>query len=272
MLDNLDEFIEATTPIMRKIMGWDSYSISTHLETEGGDLYCPKCQGPRRVKIIGLRAHGLALHLWGIKKSMLAVGPGGQKAVQEKPISDIEPSLFHLECLQCKSRFTVVIYSGLNSGNMAVFPNTTGGLATKNTPKNVRYFLDEAYKAQAGGAVTGAVLLYRAALEQLLTEQSYKKQNITDKIKELEENVKSGTGPKWVHDIDSAYLRVIKDLANEGIHVNSGDTDTLKSFDSNLLADIQLIFVDLLDLVYEKPIRKAEKLKQLQSIQKEANP
>ena len=63
---------------------------------------------------------------------------------------------------------------GERGASLALFPHVGGGIATPNTPPKVSYFLDQAYKAQGGGAITAAVVMYRAALEQILKNQGFK--------------------------------------------------------------------------------------------------
>ncbi len=58
---------------------------------------------------------------------------------------------------------------------LALFPHVGGGIATPNTPPKVSYFLDQAYKAEGGSAITAAVVMYRAALEQILKNQGFKR-------------------------------------------------------------------------------------------------
>jgi hypothetical protein len=254
MLDNISDFTAAVEPLMGE-------NNPLRVAKLNGEMYCPSCQDVRRMEITPISQGQVVKYLW----NQNVFGQGLNPAT-------LNPSTFVLQCLQCETRFSVLLYMGPTGANIAIFPTSVGGLATQNTPKDVAFFLDQAYKAQAGGATTAAVLMYRAALEQLLTDQNYSKKNITDKIKDLEVDIQNGSGPTWVHNIDSEFLRVIKDLANEGIHVNSGDTSTLAALDERLLAELHIVFVDLLDEVYEKPIRKADKLKLLKQAHSQVKP
>ncbi len=94
------------------------------------------------------------------------------------------------------------------------------------TLQRMYYYLDEAYKAQCGGATSAAIVMYRAALEQLLTEQGFAVDNCAKKIQALEANA-----PRWADNIEPEILKVVKDLGNDAIHVNSGDTHDLAVID-----------------------------------------
>ncbi len=113
--------------------------------------------------------------------------------------------------------------------------------------------------------------MYRAALEQLLTEQGFTTNNCANKIKDLEAQIAAGKSPLWARDFDTQFLKVIKDLGNDSIHVNSGNTDDLAAIDTDLLAVMHTVFTALLDEVYERPARKAQNLKALQSKQSQTS-
>ncbi|MBS1993462.1 MAG: DUF4145 domain-containing protein [Cyanobacteria bacterium SZAS LIN-3] len=270
MLDNLDGFIKALDLQMKSALNLQQVAVAAP-KPEDEQLYCPKCSGFRRMKIIALHPHGIASRVWKQRnQSQLRNIP----AFEIQPIENEQPSMFCLSCTQCDDRFTALIYVGPKGAELAIFSVSAGGLTTRNTDKNVAYFLDQAYKCQGGGAITGAIVMYRAALEQLLTQQGYPTKNLANKIKSLEEDIKNGygSGHKWVHEIDVGFLKVIKDLGNESIHVNSGDTDTLAIIDAKLLAEVQVLFIELLDLVYEKPGQRAERLKMLQDAHSQVKP
>jgi hypothetical protein len=84
------------------------------------------------------------------------------------------PSVFLVRCRQCESGFTALIYGGANGPALALFPECEGGLTTPHTPPAVAYYLDQAARAQAVGARSAAVAMYRAALEHLLFDQGFK--------------------------------------------------------------------------------------------------
>lgn len=263
MLDTLDGFIMAVDSQMRVAHQHLSVEPGPPRNPENENLYCPQCSGFRRMTINALQPHGIAARLWREKNTELIKNNLHVSASLEFE----HPSMFYMNCTQCDLRFSAFVYVGPKGPQLSIFPVSAGGLSTRNTDKNVAYFLDQAYKCQGGGAITGSIVMYRAALEQLLTEQGYSTSNLANKIKVLEEDMKKGigSGPKWIHEIDVAFLKVIKDLGNESIHVNSNDTDTLAALDQNLLIEVQVLFVELLDLVYEKPGQRAERLRMLEA-------
>lgn len=281
MLDDLNDLLEALGPLL--MPEFIEGELRHPIETEDGDMFCPPCQQPRRMKITARVKSGIAARLYEFKypqqrTSIENIGmfttTTSHVQSRDKNVLDLygaEPSLFWLQCVQCKSHYSALIYKGPKGASLAIFPEEHGGLSSLHTPKNVAYYLDEAYKAQCGGAVTAAILMYRAALEQLLTEQGFTTNNCANKIKDLEARIAAGTAPGWTRDFDTQFFKVIKDLGNDSIHVNSGDTDDLAALDSALLADIHTVFTTLLDEVYERPARKAQKLKALQSKQSQTS-
>lgn len=73
------------------------------------------------------------------------------------------------------------------------------------------------------GAYTGAVAMYRTALENLLYDKGYKKGTLKDKIDAFEKNKKNGTAEIWADVVDENILDKIRDLGNWAVHSNKGD-------------------------------------------------
>jgi len=148
---------------------------------------------------------------------------------------------------------------------MAVFSGVAGGLSTAHTPVSIAYYLDQAYKAQSASAHTAAIAMYRAAIEHLLFDQVYKMRQLGQKIAALIQAVEDGGGPQWARKLDMEFLQVLKDLGNYSIHSNDGDVSAQSVFDQSLLAQVQATVLELLEIVYEEPLRRAARLKALTS-------
>jgi Domain of unknown function (DUF4145) len=227
-----------------------------------GEMHCPKCGGNRRMAVQILHASGDLGHRLAPK-----YGPSQSK---DRPIlypGKILPSLLLYKCTQCDTRFTVVVYEGRpGEPHIAIFPSVSGGLATPHTPTNIAYYLDQAQRAGSVTANSAAICMYRAALEHLLFEKGFVKGMLDAKIKELEEQIIAGTPPVWARDLDTEYLRVMKELGNAAIHVNGGDITKQAVFDDCLLVRVEMTFQGLLDLAYEEPIRRIANLSALKSV------
>lgn len=196
--------------------------------------------------------------------SSLLYPPGKQdeRGVRYYDRQSLAPGLFRHSCVHCPARWTALIYNGPNGAALAIFGESHGGLSTPNTPEAV---LDEAYKAQAASANSAAVAMYRAALEHLLFEQGYKMRELGPKLKALKKDVNGGSGPAWAHRLNLSFLSVLNKLGNYSIHPNDGSVEGQQHFDSRFLASVKATFVELLDLVYEDPARRAARLSQLQA-------
>jgi len=158
-----------------------------------------------------------------------------------------------------------VIYVGDTGPRLAIFPSVEGGLSTPNTPAGVRYYLDQAARAHAIGANSAAIAMFRAALDFLLFQQHYQERMLGRKLGKLEADVVAGTAPKWALDLDTEFLTVVKDLGNSSIHPEGDDISKQGSIDTQLYVRVAQTFQELLDLIYEVPVRKAERLDNLRS-------
>jgi hypothetical protein len=104
--------------------------------------------------------------------------------------------------------------------------------------------------------------MYRAAIEQLLHDQGFDTGMLTAKIKalNLEAAIAAGTAPRWAHNLDPAFLKVIKDLSNGSIHPNGGDISKPDALDTALLRHLHETVLEVLDLVHEQPAQRAKRL------------
>jgi hypothetical protein len=65
--------------------------------------------------------------------------------------------------------------------------------------------------------------------------------------------------------VDPDYLNVIKDLGNASLHTNEGDIEKQRVFEAKLIREVQALFLELLDTIYEQPERKKQRLTGLKS-------
>ncbi len=205
-----------------------------------GEMYCPGCGDTRRMD----------MHLRYRSESS-----------NPKP-----PVLATLHCVQCDTQFTAVIYEG-GDGNshLAMLPATNGGLTTPHTPEGVAFYLDQSQKSQSLGANSAAVAMFRGALDQLLFEQGYKAGTCGKKLNDLEAAIASRSAPKWGYELDTEFLKVMKELGDGSIHPNDGDVKQQAKLDNELLSKLKHTFLMLLFVVYELPHEKQERLTALKS-------
>ena len=212
----LDDFEEFTTACREHSQAFDANKQN---DFSVGDLYCPVCGGPRRVTVYVLYPlkHGGVFYNEGQEPQQLA--------------KQIEPALFVMQCLQCHTLFTAVLFEG---------------------PPGVAYYLDQAQRSQNVGANSAAVAMHRSALEHLLHEQGYEMRMLGPKIAALEAGIKDGSAPRWARELNREYLTVIKRLGDAAIHPGEGDVDRQVALDNALLRQLRVTFSELLQVVYER--------------------
>lgn len=210
------------------------YKDENTIYQNAGMLHCPVCGDDRRVHLTVLRKRDRSL------KNL--------------------PILSTLQCVQCDTNFTAVLYQGPEGTSLAVLPSTYGGLTTPHTPKGVAYYLDQAQRAKAVGANSAAVTMFRGALEHLLFEQGFQKGMCGQKLSDLEAAVKAGKAPKWAQELDGDFLQVMKQLGDGAIHPGDGNVDNQKVLDSDLIAKLTHTFQMLLFTIYELPHEKQKRL------------
>jgi hypothetical protein len=175
------------------------------------------------------------------------------------------PALLMYQCGECDARYTALIDRGPAGPRLAVFPEALGGLATTHTPAAVRFYLDEAQKAQSVGANSAAVRMYRAAIEHVLFEQGFQRKTLGKKVEDLEAAIRGHTAPAWTTRLEVEDLALLKDLGNYSISPNDGDISKQATFDAPLLQNIQETVRGLLDLIYQDPIRQQERRDRLRA-------
>ena len=175
-------------------------------------------------------------------------------------------------CLQCDNEVIVIIYNEKDEINMVKLYEYGGGVSTQHTPESIKYYLDEAHKCKTMGAYTGAVAMYRTALENLLYDKGYEKSTLKEKINELEKQKQENRAPRWADVVDEDILDKIRDLGNWAVHPNKGDITKQKHLqDEKLIECLDEIFKYLLDEIYEKEIKRKSLLKTLNKKKNDLN-
>lgn len=188
------------------------------------------------------------------------------KYLYDRLVSSSDGILIIGDCLQCENKVSIMIYNDNGKTNMIKLFRTGCGASTSNTPNNIKYYLNEAYKCRTMGAYTGAVAMYRTALENLLYDKGYTKNNLSQKIRDFENDKKNNQLGRWADCIDGQILDKIRDLGNWAVHPNKGDISRQQHFkDEELILCLDDIFKYMLEDIYERDIKKNEilgKLKQ----------
>jgi hypothetical protein len=220
-----------------------------------GSIYCPQCGDSRRVAVRCAASPFVGNVASGVVAANLA-RDGGKALV---------PSLYVLQCLQCPTTFSVLVHRGPDGPAVAVLPSCRGGVAMKNTPPAVAYYLDQAHRSHTAGANTAAVGMYRSALENLLFERGYEDGMLDAKIKALVKDIEQKRAKPWAQRLNSAFLDVIKKLGNVAMHPNKGDLTRQDALDASLVRSVQATFTKLLDTVYESEAREEALLAELRA-------
>jgi hypothetical protein len=231
MLENLDDLIE--------FLQLGHRIVSSRRTLPGGQIHCSSCGDYRRVYISALYAPAGIANIEGWELDHAKI--------------QLSPSLLTYECVQCSAKFTALIYEGPSGPELAVFPDTHGGLSTPNTAEGVKYYLDQAHRSQSVGAFSAAIAMYRAALDYLLFDQGFEKGTCGTKFNDLEAKKGEGSAPKWADEINPDLLKILKELGDGAIHPNDGNVENQKILDNGLIAKAMAAFRMLLELVYERP-------------------
>lgn len=176
------------------------------------------------------------------------------------------PYVYKARCLQCEHESVLVIYEAAGQKEMAVLHDTYGGCVTPNTPVEVKYYIDQAYRSRSVGAYSAAMTMYRSALEWVMFEQGYKNGMLGNKIGDLQNDIANGKAPKWAMEINTDFLAAIKEIGNGAIHTNGGDITKQQQIDKDLMEVVDIVFAELLDKIYEQPSRSNQNLTRLQQV------
>ncbi|RYY92867.1 MAG: DUF4145 domain-containing protein [Chitinophagaceae bacterium] len=262
---------------LRRTIAENFWSLRTGTSVAVGTLYCPCCSDQRKMNF---------KMLWHVATAF-SHGPNPQR---KHPYSDpsyrgemsddelvaealehltqgMAPSLFTYSCVQCETLFSGVVYDGPDGEELALFSKVPGGIATKNTPPAVAYYLDQASRCRSVGALSAAMSMYRAALEQMLECAGYNESMLGNKLRALEEDIKKGAvrTPGWAKKIDRAYLESIKKLGDGSIHSNGGDIAIQGNITEDVLNEAQVAFEEILEHAYEGPLREAARMQRLKA-------
>lgn len=220
--------------------GFASYIRLRHGEAESfGLTYCPICGKDRRMKIFVLKGSGT---LQSLVHSQVMPDT-------ENKLHTVNPSLVSFQCVQCLTDFHGFIYSGPGGASMAVFGGEDGGVATPKTPDAVKHFLNDAYKCFCIGAHGAAAAMFRAALEQLLTELGYSDGMLYEKTTKLLADQEAGNAPEWAVDLDADSLEIIRRLGNKVVHPKT--IEELKRINDSVVIGVIELFQFLLSEIFE---------------------
>ena len=227
-----------------------------------GRLFCPSCGDFRSADAVVIFEPPYAKAAREKREQIVKLQGSGSLSggFPPKPGPEIPfpgtPAVLAYTCRECGLGFTAFAYSTEVGADLLVVPRRAGGVKTPRTPESVAFYLDQAARSESAGARSAAVAMYRGALEHLLFEQGYKVGVLDKKLKKLEADIAAGSSPTWARDLETDFLAVLKELGNASIHPNNGDTSQQSALDGELLARLKQVFLHLLDLVYEAPLRK----------------
>lgn len=220
-----------------------------------GSLYCPVCGSVRLMRVSLLYATEIFKPLEGHRPA---------NSIKEL-LSFILPTLMRYRCSEQNATFLALLYKGPAGADLMVVPDAAGGLSTPNTPVGVGYYLDQAQRAEAAGARSAAIAMYRGALDQVMFLEGFTEGMLGQKISELIQRIEGGKGPRWAGQLGPPFLSVLNQLGSGSIHPNDGDISRQAVLDPELLIKVKATFHRLLDLAYEAKVREAADLEALQS-------
>ena len=249
-----------------------------------GKLYCPSCNGPRSVLVKqipgGARLPTGGGHTVVTASNRTTVAPiSPSLPLSRTPVQVLDamlnswrettPRTLVLECVECETLFTAVIYQGPSGRELVILPSREGAYTPEGTPEPVRYYLEQARRAELAGAASAAVAMYRAALEHLLVSQGFTpdKQHsmlggILRKVEEAQADPSEDRA--WVRNLDTGLMRAFKEIADGAVHSNGGDIALQAEIDADLLRLMSGVFSSLLVEVIEKPRRDDESKRRIQ--------
>jgi hypothetical protein len=219
--------------------------------------YCAQCGGLRRMRLVAHDdrcAHLNPRHLEQTRRTLEQIDPDRDPL----PFTiGIPAPVFTGECLQCQRRVSLIVDAGPPS-EVIVLGVKAPGLSTAHTPDGVAFYLDQAYRARISGAHTAATAMYRAALEQFLSDQGFASGTLAARI-----DAAIGADGPWVRQLDEELMHALRALGNQAIHHGPGDLSQQLAVDRRIMEDAELLFIDLLDEVYEEPARRDERRQRL---------
>jgi hypothetical protein len=105
--------------------------------------------------------------------------------------------------------------------------------------------------------------MFRSALEWLLLDQGFNQKELGPKLRALDAAIVAGTTPKWIGNLEPEFLDVIRKLGNTATHTNAGDLTKQDQIDAELYRSVETTFMELMEVIYEKPHQRQERLADL---------
>lgn len=195
----------------------------------------------------------------------------GTPNYQGDPVSDFCPAVFVYQCTDCKLETFATLLALGSERHLALVP-IRSGLWTTNTPPAVRYWLDQARKAEYGGATSLAAAGFRVAIDQILLSQGVTGRTLGNKLQDLGAKLSAGTAPAWASGFDLELLRNLKAIGDGCLHADDSDVERLSEVDHALLRVIDSVVLELLDAVYEEPVRAKERAERLAAAKAKIKP
>ena len=250
MNENIDKLAHETFEKINDKVNEKKVWYNSDLITEN-EFYCTNCLDDRKMKVINVK--------------MRENRNSNVYDTFEEGFQRNLPLVYELECLQCKAKACLIIQKMNNEVKDIILYEKNGGCASKNSPEGVKYYLNEAKLSKQIGANSASMAMYRAALDFLLYEQGYTEGMLGKKIEKIEKDRENNCGPKWVMEIEPQFLEAIKDIGNSSIHPNDGEIKRQEEIDERLLNLVDIVFSELLDKIYEQPIRSKKNLEILEN-------
>lgn len=252
-LDNVNYLIKRVAPYQQQVI---TYNFMEKL----GEMYCPTCRADSRMDVWALNING---SIAGVLVFQAAHPPLAESTPE---LEDLPPSLFNFNCVNCKTRFAVVLHLDRHGTTLAIFPSCAGGFSSPHTPSNVSYYTDQAYKSYCGGAYLAVAAMQRSALSQLLEQQGFSGK-LPAQLRSMEEAVKNSTAPKWCAIVPAEILATMKELGNMSLHA-SDDHAALESIEREDATVMLESFGYLLHLVYEEEWEEKDHLDRVRDVLK----
>lgn len=247
MIDTLAQFRQIINDEDNLCKAYGAFALPNAYINE---RFCPYCGAVRKCEVINVTNDNYFRF----------------KAINTASFINPLPYVYETRCLQCGHKAVLVIYKAAEQIEMAVLHDTYGGCITPNTPEEVKYYIDQAFRSRSVCAYSAAMTMYRSAQEWVMHDQGYTNGMLGKKIADLQNDISNGTAPKWAMEIGTDFLEAIKEIGNGAIHTNGGDISKQKEIDKDLMEVVDIIFAELLDKIYEQPSRSNKNLSRLQQV------
>jgi hypothetical protein len=161
-----------------------------------------------------------------------------------------------LECRQCQGLFFLVWYKMTDkTARTVLLQRFTDSVFSPNAPPEVAYYCEQARLGRSVGANSAAVVMFRAAIEQVLADKGCTARTCGGKLAELEKDLEKGN-PKadWAKSLDTELIRQMKIIGDGGTH---GDAKAIVAYDGEMVDVAEVVVRAVLHFVYEAPKRKS---------------